>query len=68
MALDIPNWIISNDTHSTWSYGTQRSSVNGGCALNVMSYMSFAMIGIYTAINLNVNNVSHEINYRKSRE
>ena len=44
---------IFTETPRSKGYG---NAVDHGCSLPIMSYMAFAMIGIYTAIN--VNNVS----------
>ena len=44
---------LITETPRSKSYG---NAVDHGCSLPIMSYMAFAMIGIYTAIN--VNNVS----------
>ena len=41
------------ETPRSKGYG---NAVDHGCSLPIMSYLAFAMIGIYTAIN--VNNVS----------
>ena len=41
------------ETQRSKGYG---NAVDHGCSLPIMSYLAFAMIGIYTAIN--VNNVS----------
>ena len=42
---------------TTWKMESPRGNmVNYGCSLSIMPYMTFALIGIYTAIN--VNNVS----------
>ena len=44
--------------HQTSEAGSPRGgeAVHYGCSMSTMSYFTFAMIGIYTAIN--VNNVS----------
>ena len=44
---------LITETSRSKGYG---NAVDHGCSLPIMSYMAFAMIGIYTAIN--VNNVS----------
>ena len=44
---------LITETPRSKGYG---NAVDHGCSLPIMSYMAFAMIGIYTAIN--VNNVS----------
>ena len=45
--------VLLTETPRSKSYG---NAVDHGCSLPIMSYLAFAMIGIYTAIN--VNNVS----------
>ena len=45
--------LVLTETPRSKSYG---NAVDHGCSLPIMSYLAFAMIGIYTAIN--VNNVS----------
>ena len=43
---------------SNWITETGRSNaVDFGCSLSIMSYLSFAVISIYTAVN--VNNVRY---------
>ena len=44
---------LLTETPRSKGYG---NAVDHGCSLPIMSYLAFAMIGIYTAIN--VNNVS----------
>ena len=64
MALQYFNsTLLKVDSPNFWIETGRKNGVNSGCALSIMSYMSFAVIGIYTAINLNVNLVSavHDI-------
>ena len=48
------NGSVSLWTETPREYG---NAVNYGCSLSLMPYLTFVMIGIYTAIN--VNNVSY---------
>merc|ERR1711976_825600 len=40
-------------------------AVHYGCSISTMSYLTFAMIGIYTAINVN-NNINNNNNNNKN--
>ena len=48
-----------NDSVSLWTETSREygNAVSYGCSLSLMPYLTFVMIGIYTAIN--VNNVSY---------
>ena len=58
----------NNLTSSNWIETSRSNAVDFGCSLSIMSYLSFAVISIYTVVNINVNNVRYiffgEINIR----
>ena len=66
--VDISTWSLSTsfrvqfykmevgNFNSEFSSPRGGEAVHYGCSMSTMSYLTFAMIGIYTAIN--VNNVS----------